>query len=127
MTDLSPLKTRLEEATGPDRGLDKIIQHEIRGFDPADLPTMIPDIGGPAFPPFTGCVSTVLELVAKRLPGRAMQLVYLPKAHLPCRCYMSADASTRHELIDYPFSGMSKTFPLAILTALITALDGERE
>ena len=117
MSDLPALKSlleRVEKATGPDRELDGAIWRETIGFDPDRmLPQAWPDIGQPPspFPPLTASLDASLSLVNEMLPGGIVTITTTGLADI----LVASETWIK--------SPPLRTPPLAVLSALLRALD----
>lgn len=142
---LDDLIERLEAATGPDRELDvaiglslSLFVFERRGRDKLEwyYPTW-EDAGayekystyygstGRQFPAYTSDLNAALALVERKLPGRFMEYVFAPMGTYSHRWYISNDGGGKEDNSLYPYNGVSKSMPVAILLALFRALKAQ--
>lgn len=122
MADLSSLIARVEAATGPDRELDARLDALARnrtgfrwGGHYYDCDQLVGAGGDDVFP-YTSSVDYALALVERLLPGWAVSLTWQPSLNPPiayCRIGMAV----------MPTKG--RTLPLAILSALLKALEAQ--
>lgn len=131
MTPLPTLKARLEEATGPDRELDCLIAVEIDGFILDDEGRYcFTDSDGVLVTPgnakdmnvkkYTASVDAALELVERILSKGEVEL-YIPVPQSKRDCHVVIDQGPKKYK-----SARAPTTPLAILMALVSALEGEK-
>ena len=135
MIDIAGLRKRVEAASGPDRELDADLwwhfdraaagrhYHTGRVGLPQPLPETLTSGGlgraavQQAAPKFTASIEASLTFVEKVLPGWHWSLDSFGEATL----FDSTGAFLVHA--DYEFYGHNKHIPLAILSALLAALE----
>ena len=113
--NLPTLKTRLEEATGPSRELDCEIAKALNEDWYAD------DENAVLFctpPKYTKSIDAALELVSRKLPERAWRLGQFKNKEGQAEYWAAMDGVS----VSY-----KPSLPIAILTALLSALIAEQE
>lgn len=112
MTPLPTLKARLEEATGPNFTLDCLIGETLDRWDQEGPP-----------PAYTASVDAALELVERKLSDREWA-VWRDDEN---RRFVGQITDDNWDEFKTHYFGKAPTAPLAILTALLSALIAEDE
>lgn len=127
MSSLTELREKVERAVGPDRELDLSIYALL---DPAEPSLALHKLN--RLPAITASIDAALALVETKLPGWSHHIHLHPdEAHVDL--YKLGDLVTQNDQLYRPVvmgpfdAGPLPTLPLAILSALLRALESQEQ
>lgn len=127
MSSLTELREKVERASGPDRELDLSIYALL---DPAEPSLALHKLN--RLPAITASIDAALALVEQKLPGWVWQLSKIDgvpsRAPLPdCEASVWIPSVRTQKLRVERANGQGATPPLAILSALLRALESQEQ